>query len=623
MLTAILAGRTAETRADAPPDPGNQLEASADTVRQALSPELVRLAARPPRPEVVPVDTSGNESHLLPQGFPGEEADLKPLTAEQRALRDRVRRVLGYYFTKPLNTRDHNPWEMMHAIIAYGTETEIRRGAPNGPAVNAVSYICSNGNCHGLSLLFIDRDRINARKGPYVQGHYAQLAAILAQSRVPVSQTLRVGERSFTLGDLLETEKWTCDDNMELTFKLIAFSHYFDTDVTWTNFRGQKWSLPRIIKAELAAPILSNAACGGTHRLTGFAYAVRNRTRQGKPIEGEWLRAQKYLDDYHRYTLALQNSDGSFSTEWFRRREAKPDLDRRIQTTGHILEWLVYSLPADQLDHPQVVKAVDYLTSLMTSGTARKWEIGPLGHALHALAIYDARRYRPFDAPKELAKNDTTAESPATAPVEDAAVEEKEPEVGEVTITDETPVAASESAPAGDDAEVIREARRRLFGRDSAPGEESTKAAPGPLLRWREEREAESARDREATALPPARRGNSLAQQPPQRSILGLRLPPKPEPIETPLAPLLESIGIGKQQPALKPITDPGFSEPSSVAEPLISELAPLASEPAPVEPPASSPSSGKKGPRSIASPAAEESGGEAEDGPSLFFPNS
>jgi hypothetical protein len=406
-------------------------------------------------------DSAQNEDTTkFPQGEPGEQSRLRSLTPQLAALRDRLRIVLGMYYDRQLCSRDHNPWEMMHAIIAYGHETQIHRGGPTGQRINALAYLGNNGPCHGLTLLYLDGDRVNARKGPYVQGHYAQLLAILAQCRVSLDYPLQVSGRKFTLRDLLETEKYTCDEGMELTFKLISFAHYCDSDVTWKNFKGDTWSLPRIIRAELAAPILSNAACGGTHRLTGFAYAVRNRKRQGKPIDGEWLRAQKYLDDYHKYTLALQNSDGSFSTEWFRRREARPDLDRRIQTTGHILEWLVYSLPAEELDHPQVVKAVRYLTNLLYNERARQWEIGPLGHAIHALVLYDVRRFKPFDGAGSIA---------GTA--KELSVDEQPEDDFDVR---QYIAPARESRERTSDSAVEHEARRRWFGSDEQPsGEES------------------------------------------------------------------------------------------------------------------------------------------------------
>ena len=153
-------------------------------------------------------------------------------------LRDRIRRVLGTFHQRHLNTNEHNPWEMMHALISYGVHTNIRRGGSRGEIVNAASYLCWNGPCHGLTLLEIDRGRVNARKGPYVQGHYGQLLALLAQSHVKPSYPLRVGDKTFTLKDLIETEKLTCRTGEELTFKLISLAHYLDSDAEWGKRSG-------------------------------------------------------------------------------------------------------------------------------------------------------------------------------------------------------------------------------------------------------------------------------------------------------------------------------------------------------------------------------------------------
>ena len=38
-----------------------------------------------------------------------------------------------------------------------------------------------------------------------------------------------------------------------------------------------------------------------------------------------------------------------------------------------------------------MVKAVDYLTTILLENPNQRWSIGPLGHGLHALAIYDER----------------------------------------------------------------------------------------------------------------------------------------------------------------------------------------------------------------------------------------
>ena len=52
---------------------------------------------------------------------------------------------------------------------------------------------------------------------------------------------------------------------------------------------------------------------------------------------------------------------------------------------------MVYSLPQDQLDQPRVVKSVDFLTQMMVDNRYRKWKVGPKGHALHALVLFDQR----------------------------------------------------------------------------------------------------------------------------------------------------------------------------------------------------------------------------------------
>lgn len=329
---------------------------------------------------------AANDALTAPSGL---EIDPKLLP-----LRDRVRRVLSMFHQRHLNTQDHNPWEIMHALVSYGVHTNIRRGGPRGEVVNAASYLCWNGPCHGITLLE-DRDgRVNARKGPYVQGHYGQLLALLAQAHVKRTYPLRVGKNSYTLEDLIETEKLTCRTGEELTFKLISLAHYLDSDAEWESEDGRTWSIEKLIAEEIEQPILRTAACGGTHRLMGLSYAVRKRKKQGGTIDGQWVRAEKYTEDYRNYAFRLQNRDGSFSTKWFERRQAEQDIDRRVKTTGHILEWIVYSVDEEQLFDPRIVKAVNYLASTMERGGIRRtWEPGPLGHAIHALRIYDRRAF--------------------------------------------------------------------------------------------------------------------------------------------------------------------------------------------------------------------------------------
>lgn len=318
------------------------------------------------------------------ESMPNQTAGLSP---EMLALRDKVEECLVYYFDRPENAASRSPWGIMHALIAYGVDTEIYAG---NRKLNAIGWLCWNGSCRGQSLFYVANGKLQTRVGPGVQGHEGQFLAMLAQSRVSRDYPIKIDGYDFTVNDLIEHEKITCQPRTELTFKLIGLAHYLDCDATWKNQQGEEWSIPRLIQEELAQPIVG-AACGGTHRMMGFSYAVHKREKSGQEMTGQWLRAKKFVDSFHEYTFKLQNSDGSFSTDWFKGRAEAYDVDRRIQTTGHILEWLVYSLPEDQLRDPRVVKSVDYLTNVLLDNRSKRWEIGPQGHALHALAIYDQR----------------------------------------------------------------------------------------------------------------------------------------------------------------------------------------------------------------------------------------
>jgi hypothetical protein len=385
-------------------------EASVESGSPSKPDAPVRESVRTARVEKRPADVP-DTTPVQPKESAGPVAEPAPppaaLSAEMIDLRDKIRRTLEVYHPRQLNTRDHNAWEVMHSIIAYGVDSNLNEGGPTGKNVNSAGWLCYNNPCKGDRMLYLDRGKPAARQGVGVQGHHGQFLAILGQSKVMRDFPVRVSGQDFTLEDLIETEKLGCLAGTELTFKLIALAHYLDSDATWKNFAGQDWSIPRLIQEEIKQPI-RGAACGGTHRLMGLSYAVRKRQQKGGAIEGQFLRAQKYTNDYHQYTLSLQNPDGSFSTEWFSGRGNRLDTPRRLQTTGHILEWMAYSMTPEMLQDPRLVKAADYLSGILLNGQGNSWEIGPLGHALHALALYNERVFKA----QENAAQQTVAQRP-------------------------------------------------------------------------------------------------------------------------------------------------------------------------------------------------------------------
>lgn len=305
----------------------------------------------------------------------------------ERARNHRIAECLAIYYTKPVDADKLRPWSILHGLIAYGPKAQVMTA---GKPEEAVRYLCNNGAGNGMRLLGLQNGKLVTRIGQGVQGHPGQFLAILAQCNVPIDQPLTVDGRQFRLRDLVEYEQKTCRSGTELTFKLIALAHYLEPNAVWTNELGEKWDMQRLIREELAQPVIEGA-CGGTHRLMSWTYAVRQLERLGLPPSGEWHNAARMLGVYEEHAWKLQNPDGSFSTEFFIGPGSDPDPTRRLYSTGHILEWLVCTLPEERMSDPRLAKAVDYLTQLMLSAPRYELDVGPRGHALHALAVYERR----------------------------------------------------------------------------------------------------------------------------------------------------------------------------------------------------------------------------------------
>ena len=286
-----------------------------------------------------------------------------------------------YQHTRLFNTETNVPWEIMHRFVAFGAQTEVLRDGPYGQPVNAIGWLLWGGRCKSQPVLVLENGHPQALVGVGVEGHPGQFLAMLAQSRVKADSPYQLEGEPFTVQDLINEEKLECATNIELTFELIAMSYYQNTSDTWQSHDGQEWSIARLAHEEIRQPI-HTAACGGTHRLFGLSAAFKKRLIEGKPIDGDFLEAQKYIHAYQAYTLStLMNRDGSLSTDWFRRAADNGDIERKIQTTGHMLEWLVFSLEDNRLRDPRVIHCVDFLATQIIRYPNKPWSPGPLGHA--------------------------------------------------------------------------------------------------------------------------------------------------------------------------------------------------------------------------------------------------
>ena len=336
-----------------------------------------RLYGRVEQVVVASVDVSPEPDDFGPEG----------VATELHTLRENVRSCLGLYYRRPYDLAHLTPWELMHASLAFGIDTQV---LASGRRVNGLGWLCWNRTANGQKLLAAPGGSLRVRDGFGLQGHDGQFLSILAQCKVRVDSSIKVDGYDFRVADLVAYEKARCRTGTELTFQLIGLVHYLDSDETWRSEDGAMWSISRLIKEEIEQPVVG-AACGGTHRMMGLSYAVRKREQHGEPFVGEWRRAKEYVEAYHQYTFKLQNADGGFSTNWFAGRGDWGNMAWRLNTTGHMLEWLVYSLPEDQLRDPRVMNSVEYLVDLLIEKWGYDFEMGALGHALHALTLYDER----------------------------------------------------------------------------------------------------------------------------------------------------------------------------------------------------------------------------------------
>ena len=327
------------------------------------------------------------------QQSPPEEqvADLplRDLSAASEQRKNSLRKTLKFFYNNPPRVSQHTPWEILHYAIAFGVDAQVKTGKQHA---SAIGWLCWNYPARGQRLFsrLVTENRLVVNEGPGVECHEGQLLALLAMSKVRSDFTIKVNGAEFTVNDLVEHEKQTCDNGTELTFQLLGLAHYLTAETVWQSATGNEFTIELLLKSELSQQV-NGAACGGSHRLMGISYALNRRIHREEPMTPAWLRAQKYIDDYIQYVLQFQNPDGSFSSNWFQSRGVTDDVRRTLYTSGHVLEWLVFSASNEQLMTDQVSLAVDFLSSTLHAKRLTGLEMGTLGHALRALTIYDER----------------------------------------------------------------------------------------------------------------------------------------------------------------------------------------------------------------------------------------
>lgn len=336
----------------------------------------------------------------LPTADPSKKPPLppkelrKPPSPEQlSSLKVRIEAALDQVKHRKL-LASHSSWTVFHGILGIGLEAELY-DRETGETVNAVDHIMSGGHVRGLSFIPTAHG-LDVKTGPphVGQGHQDQYAAEIAQLGIPFDRKLIVYGKEYKFGDLVthaparaSTRK---EKNQELSWTLVVLSQYYGTDFSWTNEDGDKLHFEDLVKYELDASV-EQSACGGTHRLFGLTWAYYLHRKNGGKKTGLWVKVAEKIEHYQKMARELQNPDGSFSTQYLEKPENQNDKQRRINTTGHVLEWLALSLPTDDLKSAWMQDAASALSLMILRHAKDDLESGGLYHAAHGLTMYYAR----------------------------------------------------------------------------------------------------------------------------------------------------------------------------------------------------------------------------------------
>ncbi|MGE4003021.1 MAG: hypothetical protein AB7I48_22755 [Planctomycetaceae bacterium] len=344
-----------------------------------------------------------------------QQPSSRASAAESDPLLLLVERAIEKSSQRYLDANQHRPWQITHGLLALRRDFVLRDG---NRMVNAIDWISNGGKFRGQ--YWFEATEHGGRAHPYngvpyeFEGHVNQTLGLLALSNLPLNHEFLVeGGRKVTMADMVRHAQMTVSTREEITWTLWFLTHYLDIDSEWINAAGEPWSLEELVRLQTKGKVVG-APCGGTHGLFALAYARNAYLYKHGELRGVWFEGDQKVKQHIELARSLQNNDGSLSTEYFKGPGHSRDFNERIRASGHMLEWLMMSLPHKRLSEPWVRKAVASVATDLVHNSSRPAECGPLYHAVHSLVLYRDRVAPPPPAiPETLVQQDVSAETPA------------------------------------------------------------------------------------------------------------------------------------------------------------------------------------------------------------------
>jgi hypothetical protein len=358
---------------------------------------------------------AGNNSQQ-PSGQPIPEqtplADFNAMPEKERmaALKKAIETVLVANTKRGLNTRDNTPSEVLQMALPYGADARVYqpnpnanprdRNAPQGDNVYSIGALCwDNIPCNGKSLLRTDGKRVIARIGRGYQNQPAGLAALLAMSNIQPNYELRVRGSSYTIADLLASEKSAVSKGMNMSMLLVALSFYGNPNDQWKNEFGETWNVEKMVTSELNRSI-DQGTSDVTDWLLGLTSAVQLYESENIPVRGPMALAKRQLKTYQDFVLSIQNDRYLWHPKFFLYKGFNPNAFETMYSGGHILRWLAFSLPDKELQDPQIVRSAMSLATTVNrvkpetmANSLSTRQLEGIAVSLHALSLYYQRTF--------------------------------------------------------------------------------------------------------------------------------------------------------------------------------------------------------------------------------------
>jgi beta-lactamase regulating signal transducer with metallopeptidase domain len=314
-----------------------------------------------------------------PQEF---EQSADPTVRLAWETRERVRRRL-------LSTKDHTPWQIMSGIEGLRRDMLLKDVKTT---VNAFEWIQS-GPTYQDEPLFQKTEhggRAHPFSKPYVfEGHINQFFSKLAACRLPLDTQFGTPDGLITIQNMIDHAKMVVNDKEEVTWTLLALCRYLPPDAKWTNAKGEEWSIERLVDVEVGKPVGGpTSPNGGTDGLYALSVAREEYLQSGKPLQGTWLKADEKIRKYIDVAKSQQNPDGMLSSDFFRSSKRKDDFDKRLASSGHLLQFLMHAVSDEQLKEDWIRRAVEATANDIQVNRKEYVSCDPLFTATEALTTY-------------------------------------------------------------------------------------------------------------------------------------------------------------------------------------------------------------------------------------------